>query len=295
VAEETATRAEVSTGSTGTLTELYMALVFLGTSVWTTHATINNSVDSLPSVLADAAAALPGLVAATILTGAGLGGAGASRFRSVGGRLLAGLGLGLLFGIISAAAIRWAYGSGSTIMALAVTVGIASVVGGLLAVFPERMLGAGLWATGWVFFAGVIFGVLQPQIINALGGGKGASAAAQDTANTRFLLGQAVVTGVLAAYFALQKLRTERPAWIWYTLAGALPGLILLGAEWLTRFGGTSLADLANIYAPDTAALEGPSASNRLQHALIVLVVATVVTSIAGAIAAARRGSEDDD
>jgi hypothetical protein len=292
VAEETATRVEAP-ASTGTLTELYIALVFLGTSVWTTHATINNNVASLPSVLADAAAALPGLVAATILTGASLGGAGAARFHSVGGRLLAGLGLGLLFGVIAAAAIRWAYGSGSTITALALTVGIASVVGGLLAVFPESMLEPGLWATGWVFFAGVIFGVLQPQIIKVLGGGTDASAAAQDTANARFLLGQSIVTGLLAAYFALQKLRTDRPAWLWYTLAGALPGLVLLGAEWLTRFGGTSIADLANVFAPDVAALEGPTASARLRHALIVLVIGAIVTSIAGLRAATRRSEND--
>jgi hypothetical protein len=132
-------------------------------------------------------------------------------------------------------------------------------------------------------------------LIKLLGGGAGASAAAQDAANIRFVYGQSVVTGLLAAYFALQKLRNERPAWLWYALAGALPGAVLLAAQGLTRYAGTSLADLAQIFSPDVKALVAPTDVAPIRHALIVLVVGCVITSLAGLRAALRRSGDEDD
>jgi hypothetical protein len=80
----------------------------------------------------------------------------------VGGRLLAGLALGTLFGVLAAAGIRFGYGAESSITVFAVIVAEASVLGGALAILPNAVLEAALWATTWAFFAGVIFGVLQP-------------------------------------------------------------------------------------------------------------------------------------
>ena len=177
--------------ATGTLTQLFLGLVWLGTTMYAAHATITGSGENVSGALAAAVAALPGVVAATLVTGASIGAAAGPRFRSAGGRLLAGLALGALFGLAAAAGIRFAYGGGASIMALAITVGAASIVGGALAVLPGEVLKAGLWGTTWVFFAGVIFGVLQPNLVKLLGSG--------EAANTRFVLGQSLVTGLVAA------------------------------------------------------------------------------------------------
>jgi hypothetical protein len=97
-------------------------------------------------------------------------------------------------------------------------------------VLPGKVLAAGLWGTTWVFLAGVIFGVVQPDVVKLLGSG--------EAATTRFVLGQSVVTGLVAASYPLRFLRVDRFRVLWCLVGGALPGLVLLGAEWLTRAGG---------------------------------------------------------
>jgi hypothetical protein len=49
----------------------------------------------------------------------------------------------------------------------------------------HTVLEVALWATTWVFFAGVIFGVLLPQLSTLLGGGPTADPGAQAAANAR--------------------------------------------------------------------------------------------------------------
>jgi hypothetical protein len=288
---ETTNSAE-PTGSTGTLRELFLGVIWLGTSMWTAHATISGGTGGMSGALAEAAAALPGVVAATLFTGATIGHAAGSRFRSASGRLLAGLGLGAAFGAIAAALIRFGYGSSSSITVLAVTVGAASLLGGAVAVLPDQVLESGLWATSWVFFAGVIFGVLQPQLVKLLGGGTGAAPAAQAAADTRFTYAQSVLTGLLAGYFALQFLHGGgRRVWLRYAVAGLLPGLVLLAAEALTRLGGTTLVKLVHGFTADHPVLVSLNDTVRLRHALIVLAGGGIVTLVAGA-RAARRGDD---
>ena len=266
--------------ATGTLTQLYLGLVWLGTTMYTAHATITGSGENVSGALGAAVAALPGVVAATLVTGASIGAAAGPRFRSAGGRLLAGLALGTLFGLAAAAGIRFAYGGGASIMVLAITVGAASIVGGALAVLPGEVLKAGLWGTTWVFFAGVIFGVLQPNLVKLLGSG--------EAANTRFVLGQSLVTGLAAAFYTLRFLRVERNRVLWYLVGGALPGLVLLGAEWLTRAGGSAVAQLVHGFRTESPALVELSDSARLRHALIVLAVGGLIAMLVGALKSLR-------
>jgi hypothetical protein len=266
--------------TSGTLTQLYLGLIWLGTTMYTAHATITGSGENVSGALGAAAAALPGVVAATLVTGASIGGAAGPRFRSASGRLIAGLALGTLFGLAVAAGIRYAYGSAPSIMVLAITVGAASILGGALAVLPGEVLAAGLWGTTWVFFAGVIFGVLQPNLVKLLGSG--------ETATTRFVLGQSLVTGLAAAFYTLQFLRVERNRVLGYLVGGALPGLVLLGAEWVTRAAGSAVAQLVHGFRTESPALVGLSDSARLRHALIVLAVGGLVAMLAGALKSLR-------
>ena len=266
--------------ATGTITQLYVGLVWLGTAMYTAHATITGSGENVSGALGAAAAALPGVVAATLVTGASIGAAAGPRFRSAGGRLLAGLALGTLFGLAAAAGIRFAYGGGASIMVLAIALGAASIVGGALAVLPGEVLGAGLWGTTWVFFAGVIFGVLQLNLVKLLGSG--------EAANTRFVVGQSLVTG-LAAALCTRRLLRMRGRVLWCLVGGALPGLVLLGAEWLTRTGGSAVAQLVHGFRTESPALVELSDSARLRHALIVLAVGGLIAMLMGALTSLRN------
>jgi hypothetical protein len=266
--------------ATGTITQLYVGLVWLGATMYAAHATITGSGGNVSGALAAAVAALPGVVAATLVTGASIGAAAGARVRSAGGRLLAGLALGTLVGFAAAAGIRFAYGGGASIMVLAITVGAASIVGGALAVLPAEVLKAGLWGSTWVFFAGVIFGVLQPNLVKLLGSG--------DAATTRFVLAQSLVTGLAAAFCTIQFLRVERNRMLWYLVGGALPGLVLLGAEWLTRAGGSAVAQLARGFRTESPALVDVSDSARMRHALIVLAVGGLIAMLMGALKSLR-------
>jgi len=264
----------------GTFTQLFLGLVWLGASMYTAHATITGGGKEVSGALGAAVAALPGVVAAMLVTGASIGAVAGRHLQSAGRRLLAGLALGTLFGLAAAVGIRLAYGGGGSIIGLAITVGAASIVGGALAVLPGEVLKVGLWGTTLVFFAGVIFGVLQPNLVKLLGSG--------EAANTRFVLGQSLVTGLAAASYTLLFLRVERNRVLWYLVGGALPGVVLLGAEWLTHAGGSAVAQLVHGFRTESPALVELSDSARLRHALIVLVVGGLIAMLVSALKSLR-------
>jgi hypothetical protein len=267
--------------SSGTLTQLYLGLVWLGTTMWVAHASITGSGASLEGALGEAAAALPGLVAAMLVTSASIASAGSSRFAGVLKRLLVGVGLGAGFGLISALAVRLAYGATTEITVLAIVIGVAGVLGGAMAALPNGVLEAALWGATWVFFAGVIFGVLEPNLLSALGGGPAAAEAAQHSAAVKVAFGQSIATGLLAGVHVsrwLQPAADFRSAW--FALAGALPGMLLVGAELLTRAGGSSLADITSATDPAVVNLSDEA---QLRHALLVLGIGAVLAGLLGA------------
>jgi hypothetical protein len=274
VAQDTATKAAKPAVSSGFMRELFLALLWFGTSMYSARAALTGSEDLSGPLLA-AASALPGVVAATIVSGATLGAAAGSRFGNAFMRLLAGLGVGVLFGVAAAVGVRYAYGNAQSITVLAVVVGAASVLGGAAAILPNDIVEAALWGATWVFFAGVIFGVLQPNIIKTV-------------SETQFVYGQSLLTGLIGGIYAYRNLRNEKWAHLWFLLAGALPGLILLASEYLTRLGGSSLVKLVHGFTADNAALVQLSDTARLRHALIVTAVGGVSALIAGSFARSR-------
>jgi hypothetical protein len=269
---------DTETVATGAVARLFVGLAWFGTSLYAAHAGIAGAGNA-PGVLGAAAAALPGVVATTLVAGASIGGVVGLRFRRAGGRLSAGLALGALFGLAVAAYMRIVYGGGTSIMVLAMA---ASILGGALAVLPGDSLKAGLWGTTWVFFAGVIFGVLQPNLVKLLGG--------DEAANTRFVLGQSLVTGLAAALCTLRVLSVEGRRVLWYLVGGALPGLVLLGAEWLTRVGGSAVTEVLRGFRTESPPLIELSDSARLRHALIVFAVGGLIAMLVGALKSLLNG-----
>src|SRR5690242_79947 len=99
----TATTIDEPATSSGTTREFLLAILWFGTSMYAAHATIKGSGAGPDgtSAFGAAAEALPGVVGATVLTGATIGQAAASRFHNAAMRLFAGLGLGALFGVVA--------------------------------------------------------------------------------------------------------------------------------------------------------------------------------------------------
>jgi hypothetical protein len=268
------------TPGTRTITQLLVGLVWLGISGYIMHATITGRASFGSGARGAAAAALPSVVAAMLVAGAAIGAAVAAGARSAGGRLRAGLVAGVLVGLVAAAGIRFGYDGGAPVTALAITVGAAGIVGGALAVLPGEVLVAGVWGTTWVFLIGVVFGVSQPQLVRLLGGG--------EAANTRFTVGQSLVTGLVAAFCALRLVRVKDNRALWYLVGGALPGLVLLGAEWLTRAGGFQVVQLVHVFRTESPALVEFSDPARLRHAVIVLAVGGLTAMVVGALRSLR-------
>jgi hypothetical protein len=219
-------------------------------------------------------------------TSATISSAVAGRFPHVLSRLLAGLGVGTAFGVLAAIGIRFGYGSASSVTVLAVVVGAAGILGGAAAALPGPVVEAALWGTTWVLFFGVIFGVLTPQMENLFGGGSTASEVAQQAAQGRVALVQSVLIGIIGTVQTTTVLRRERPGWLWCPVACALPGVVLLAAEVLSRLGGSKLADVL----PGGTAPVNLDDAARLRHALIVVVIGVVL-----GVVTARRSQPDFD
>ncbi|MEV0268006.1 hypothetical protein AB0H43_04450 [Hamadaea sp. NPDC050747] len=147
----------------------------------------------------------------------------------------------------------------------------ACVLGGAFAMLPGAVLDASLWAMTWVLFAGLILSVLKPHLVTMLGGGA--------TGQSRFLLLQPAVAGLLAAMHSVRWLRAENPALFWFPVAGALSGVYLLATEGLGHFGGKVLAA-----TPDSAAGEALfTDAAKLKYAVIVLAVGGVLALLIAA------------
>jgi hypothetical protein len=278
----TAKRSGFSLAGSGTGTQLFLGLLWLGITVWTTHATLTTSEDGPSGALGAAVAELPGIVTTAMVTGASIASAAASRSQRALVRLLVGLVAGLLFGAAVAVGLRYAYGAERSITVLAVTVGLACLVGGLAAALPNTVLESSLWAVSWVFFAFLILGVLQPQALKMLGGGPTATPAAQASADGKFVLITAVAAGLLSAVQGYRFLRMEHHALPWYLVTGALPGLILLAGEALTTLGGASLSRIVHGFTPGDAPVQTLTSAARIRDALIVLAVGGLISLLGG-------------
>jgi hypothetical protein len=248
-------------------------------------------------------------------------------------QIAAGALAGLVAGGLGSASILLTWGLHASVVALAVAVGVAGGIGGALAAgLPRPVAAAGLLATLVVFVVGFGFGYFKEHLIGLFGAGR--SGASQHTAAGYFAATQAVVSAIVGGLVAFGHLRRtmrqeradaaeatagetdavedadpeaapdpERAAgpgpaparWAVYLIAGAVPGVMLLLAEAVTRLGGSQLLALAAAGSDlDSTALDIAD-SSRLNHGLVVLFLGAITATIAFGNTLPRRRAVDDN
>ncbi len=292
---------------------LLLALIWLAAKMWTTHTSVSGRDITADVAIASLALNLPDVVGASVLAGAAAGLVAAGRrWRSNASflsqasrntvtpttadfdgdptqshkapglrRALTGLTAGILPGLAAAGAILAAYGMRPSIGVLAATVGVAAALGGAAAAMPPPAFAAGIAATISVYALGAVVNNFQSPLKSLLGAGS--TPQSQLTAANLLSFATAVVAGLVAglvAYIYLRRRVTGR-RWPAFLLAGALPGLLLLLAEALTRYGGAPLLDVVRgLSAGDRTTVDYLEAT-RLNQALVVGFVGGIVATIA--------------
>jgi hypothetical protein len=271
--------------SPGTL--LLLAVLWLGATLWSAHATIAGNALSGAVAVSSAALALPSVCAATLLTGAAAGLAASvlvARRRALPPRwrrrVLLGAAAGAVCGLVTGGLIMFGYGAGSAVVILAATVAAAGLIGGALAALPVHSLYSGIAATLAVSAAGVALNLFQAPLKSAMGAGD--TAASRLGAAELFSLSHGVVSGLVAGVVAYLILRYNGLThWPLYLLAGAIPGLLALVAEALTQIGGAGLLRLVSTFSDNDRGALAYLRDARISHALIVMFVGGIIATVA--------------
>jgi iron complex transport system permease protein len=249
--------------------------------------------------------ALPGVISAALTAGAAVALA-VLALLTRGGRTLgptvrlgAATATGLAIGLLAAAWIitinteGWLYAHVGGAIAAAATIG-----GAVAGLRPARLIATICWA-GLVVFA-IAFGLnlIQEPLLDVFGAAD--SQASQASAFSRLSFTQSAVSGLAAGLVAYGTLRRADRRhggtairWPLYALAGAGPGLLLLGTEGLTRTAGARVLDLAGKVSEVELAAQGILNGFRINNALIVLFVGAVTAIIA--IGRTLGPAPDDD
>lgn len=262
---------------------LALGLLWLAGYLWSAHADIIGTGDDPLVVVTEAALALPGLVAVTMLCGAATSNA-VLRWRDGRGQVAFALaaGCGLLVGAAAGSLILFGYGHRSSVVALAWAVLAAGVIGGLLGSlrFPE-VLSAGLVAAVFgPFLLDFLPNLWQGQLLRLFGAGD--TVASQFSAVRTLSIVEALTAGLVAGLVAFWYLRRSRAAvgFLGYLAAGAAPGLLLLIAEAVTRIGGARLFNAAGNLSEFDRVVINYTNGSRLNHHLVVFFIGAFVALI---------------
>jgi hypothetical protein len=257
-----------------------LAVAWLAATLWSVHATLAGSGGV--QALNQAALALPVVVTASLVAGVAVGFAAVQLLGPRMPRIAAGLGGGLVTGLVVAALILVGYGTSSALVVLAAGVGAASLLGGVVSVArpPAVVGGAVAGALAW-FLLGLMEGAFYSRLLGLFGAGQ--SAASRVGASHRLALTAAICGGILAGLVAYRYLRSRAEGLRWpaYLVAGAGPGLLLLLADLVTFVVGARLRSLAGASSEaDRAALRW-SGDVGLNTAMVVLFVGAITATIA--------------
>jgi hypothetical protein len=281
---------DASQRARGALPLAGLALAWLAATIWLLYRAISTSItDSI--AVASAAIALPNVVSASLVAGTAAGLAAGNvaarrRAHNTTLRFCAGVGAGLVTGLLAALVVVGAY-EGDASMILAGTVAAATTVGGAVAGVRAATVVAAVVAAGLAVFAVVVaVNYLRAPLLSLYGAG--ATPASQENAAGWLAwtvsLGSGLAAGLTVfGYLRVAERRARESALRWpaYMIAGAGPGLLLLVAEVITRVGGGRMLAAANALSEADRAFRSQADSSRITFDLIVLFAGALTAIIA--------------
>ncbi|MFY1668485.1 hypothetical protein ACN27G_00770 [Plantactinospora sp. WMMB334] len=274
-----------------------LALGWLSAMLWSAKAEIASS-GIVSMAITSAAYALPGVISASLVSGAAVSLVLGNLMTRLGirrttPRFLVSLVAGLATGFLAALVVTLSYGEGSAIMVLAGTTAAAATVGGIAGGLRNTLVVAAVVAAGLAVFAvGFALSYFQDPVLDLYGSGD--TQASQLTAFRWFSRTASVASGLAAGLVAFGYLRiagrravgraagtVSPPRWPAYLVAGAGPGLLLLAAEVLTRTAGAEVLRLAGALSEADRAAQSLLGGSRINHALLVLFLGSLTATIA--------------
>ncbi|RKR90354.1 hypothetical protein BDK92_4724 [Micromonospora pisi] len=273
-----------------------LALGWLAAMLWIGQAEITSS-DINSIVIAMAALALPGLISASMVGGAGAAVVVANLLTRRGvhrstPRFAGAVGAGLLVGLLAALTVTLSYGDADSITVLAGTVAAAATVGGIAGgVRAVPVVGAVVTAGLAVFMINTALNIFKDPLLNLYGYGDTdqSQTSALEWFSRTGSIGGGLAAGLLVfAYLGLARRRTLAlnpeavpSRWPAYLIAGAGPGLLLLAAELLTHTAGARLLAAAGSLSEVDQGLQDSLSEFRFDQALWVLFVGAMTALIA--------------
>lgn len=266
------------------ITLLVLSLVWLAVILGSAHLSIARDATQAAAAVGTAALALPGVILACMLAGTAAGLLGSARFADADAgwirRVLVAIGGGVIIGLAVAAIITGQYGHGPAITVLAAAAIAAAAVGGAVTIVrPIGAIGGGLAAMLGMLAVGAGLALVQHPVKSLLGAGETIGSQV-NAANGLFYI-SALLSGCAAGLIAFLFLRRRGYRWPWVALAGALPGLILLASELVTRLGGMPLLSAVGQLSIFDKFMVDDSASHRFVNAQIVGFVGAIVAIVA--------------
>ncbi|WP_428961778.1 hypothetical protein [Micromonospora fluostatini] len=287
-----------------------LAAGWLAAMLWSTRAAITSAEAGITAISLSAFA-LPGVISAALVAGAGIALAAVNLLARRGfdhatPRFVAAIVTGLLVGAGTAVAINLTYSDTATTNVIAGTAAAAATIGGAVAgVRNTAAAGAVVMSTLGVLIFVVAFSRARDPLFSAFGGEGGQEAlvsAAKWVSRTESLLA-GVLAGLLAFGYLTWSLRRARrrnpatpaPRWPAYLVAGAGPGLSLLLAEVIIRIGGRSLLDLASALSEADAVAQTSLGTSRVDNGIWVLFVGALAALIAFGRALGPAPADEDE
>jgi iron complex transport system permease protein len=266
-----------------------VALLWMAGMLWSARASITGRAGAEMEVTSTAYA-LPGAVSAALVTGAATGLAVLALLRrrwtpGTTARFAVATGTGLTVGLLGALPIVTINTEGWIYAVVGGTIAAAGTLGGALAGFRlPRVVVAVCWAAVGVFLVGFVLNLFQDAVLRAFGSAD--SRQSWTTAAQWFSFSQSVLSGLAAGLISYGVLRRTRgagpaPAWPWFALAGAGPGLLLVVGEGLTRTAGSRVLDLAGRVSTLDQTVQRMLSEARFNSALIVLFVGAITATVA--------------
>jgi hypothetical protein len=261
-----------------------LALAWLLAMLSSSRQAIGVSPDADPLTVTRAALELPQVISASLIAGIAVGlvtGNLLARLRPLTGwpRLVAGAAAGVVTGLLVATPILLGYDGLPSILVLSGAVATAAALGGLLAgVRHQTVVAAGACGALGVFVVGLVERAFEGNLRHLFGAGDSAESVVVATGWA--VLTASLVAGLVAGVLGYLYLRRSGPAdlrWPAYLVAGAMPGLLVLLAELVTRLGGARLFQLVSAASADDEAVLSYFNAARFNRALIVVFVGALV------------------